>query len=194
MAVAENEMKYASSAVFGSLAYDLRSGAAVPEYEPDYGQEFGPEYGHDLGVLETPETEERQAVHVHSESKRGLRVSLVNVMGLAVAAVLLVFVLLSYVRLTQITDSSANLKNKIGTLEQEQTNLRIKYESVFDLNEIEEYAITALGMVKVDNSQISYLDAGAEDKAVILKEENEGFAGGVETLKGLFDSLKESLS
>ncbi len=192
MAAAENELKFTPFSVYGSLAYGLSRTAEAPEYWPEPQNEPVPEAVPEQQTAEIPGIAEQpgERVHVRTKTRATLRVSPLAITGLALVGILLVLVLLSYVNLTKISDSSVSLRNEITTLEKENIKLRVQYESVFDLNAIEEYATANLGMIKADRSQIGYLDSGASDKAVILKKDEKSLA---ENVKGFFGSIAESL-
>ena len=192
MAAAETELKFTPFSVYGNLAYGLSRTAEAPEYWPEPENEPAPEAVPEQHTAEIPGIAERpgERVHVRTRTKAALRVSPLAVTGLALVGILLVLVLLSYVNLTKISDSSVALKNEISALEKENIKLRVQYESVFDLNAIEEYATSNLGMIKADKSQIGYLDSGASDKAVILRRDEKSLS---ESVKGFFGSIAESL-
>ena len=79
------------------------------------------------------------------------------------------------------------LETRLQELKTEQTKLRIRYESAFNLAEIEEYASSELGMQKPNANQIAYIDTSAPDKAVVIEDGSEtGFVDRVsDFLSGL---------
>ena len=92
------------------------------------------------------------------------------VLGAAVAAVLIVCVLFAQVRLMAVTAGSAALSESISQLREENTKLRIAYESEFNLSDIETYATSVLGMREPADDQIVYIESSAADKAVVLQQ------------------------
>lgn len=70
------------------------------------------------------------------------------VLGFAIAAVLIVFSLVARVQLSQASAQVSALEDQYAELQEQQTRLRIDYESAFNLTEIEDYAIHELGMQK----------------------------------------------
>lgn len=135
-------------------------------------------YGSAAPELETPERpleeeQERTAARpaVRPRVRQRLRVPLFALLGWALVVVLLTSLILSYIELNSIADETYTLNKQITELMEERTQLKIKYESTFKLDEIEQYATNIIGMVPADNSQIRYLNDQAEDQAVILNRE-----------------------
>lgn len=189
-----SEFKYASAAVYGSLAYDFSNTAAMPDYVPEYEPVPAPIPKTQAPKIPEINENEDTRVHLNSRVKTAWRVSPLAMIGFALAGVLLVLVLFSYIALTKLSDSTVQLKDEINDLQLEQTKLLVNHESVFDLNEIEEYATGVLGMVKADSSQIKYIDTGGSDKAVILNGETNEIKKTYNSVKEFFDLIKESLS
>ena len=88
--------------------------------------------------------------------------------GAAVAAFLLVTAITAQASLFAISGESVKLEQTLSELETEQTRLRIAYESVFNLAEVEDYAVHTLGMQRPAADQIYYIDTAAPDKAVVI--------------------------
>lgn len=171
MAANTTAIQYASRMTYGSAAYDLNR---RPVYEvPE--EAFRPE------VLEQPERQVREKTKTAvrtAENTQG--VSLFSVFGMALAAALLVFVLLAYVQLTEVSTETAQLQSELSDLQEEQMKLLVSYEQAFNLNDIEEYATKRLGMVYPTEEQVIHLNSGTGDKAVILEEHtpDTGVLGG----------------
>ena len=98
------------------------------------------------------------------------RVSVVAVFGFAVAAVMLVLVLVSYVQLTALSSSVVSLQDQVTVLETENVTLTTAYERAFDLETVES-AAAAAGMSKPSSSQVYYLDMTAPDSASVYEPE-----------------------
>lgn len=158
--MAENTRRYGQGAVYGSLAYDFNNPALYPEYTEEA-------QWHVEHQTQNPVREEEQ-VAAQAAVKNLQAISPVSVMGLAVAAVLIVIMLLAQVRLTAVSDAAVDLTNKIEQLETEQTRLRIGFESAFNLTEIEEYATNELGMQKPRSDQIFCIDSATHDKTEVF--------------------------
>ena len=160
--------RYGEGAVYGSLAYDFNN----PEL---YG---GEEYSAPQTPAAKPETRTGTKVHTRARpavhTKQGFAPT--AVIGMVIAAFLLVTGITAQVRLLGVSGDSVELMSRLDALEEAQDKLRIRYESAFNLAEIEEYATTVLGMQKPTADQISYIDTSAPDKAVVLSDgESDGF-------------------
>jgi len=169
-------MTYASRITSGSAALDLDR---VPVYERPETTVARPERQTGTKVKTVVRT---------AENTQG--VSLFAIVGMAAAAVMLVFVLLAYVRLAEVAAETTALQSQITTLQAEETKLRVAYEQAFNLSEIESYATKTLGMVYPTESQIIHLNGGLRDKAVIL-EENASDPGEVGGFYRFLRSLAE---
>lgn len=60
-----------------------------------------------------------------------------------------------------------NTKSELSVAQSENVRLNMKLDSMISLKNVEEYAQTNLGMVKMENHQIEYIDLSGEDKATV---------------------------
>ena len=75
------------------------------------------------------------------------------------------------VDLPQASAQVSALEDQYAELQEQQTRLRIDYESAFNLTEIEDYAIHELGMQKPRSDQLYYISSSdAADTAVVLDQ------------------------
>ena len=146
--------KYGQGAVYGSLAYDFNN----PELYPE-------EYSRPQTPAARPQTQTRTRVRTRAKAaartKQGIAPT--AVLGALVAAFLLVTGILAQVQLFSVADGAVEL-------EQQQAKLKIAYESAFNLAEIEEYAVSSLGMQKPKADQVYYIDTSSPDKAVVVAQ------------------------
>ena len=84
------------------------------------------------------------------------------------SAVLLLF---SYMRLNVLSDESAAMVKQLQELKEDKTRLEIRYESTFDLAEVETYAKTVLGMVKAGADQTTFVRSTEGDRAQVLTKQ-----------------------
>lgn len=163
--------------VDGSLAYDLESTVAYPDRRRYREEE------RKVVIPAPPVVEDRTAVRAKVRTQQAL--SPIALIGFACAAVLLVFTLMAKIQLTMVTDEAVQLESQLSELKLDQSRLLIKYESAFNLTEIEEYATSVLGMQRPREEQIVYLNSSVPDKAVILDGEKDSY--------GLSDRLYDML-
>ena len=173
------QRRYGEGAVYGSLAYDFNH----PEL---YG---GDTYAEPKTPAAKPKTETRTRVRTRSKRAIHTKQSIAPsaILGILVAAFLFVTGITAQVRLLGVSGQSVELEAKLSELEEQQAKLRIRYESAFNLAEIEEYATGSLGMQKPNANQIAYIDTSAPDKAVVIDDgSDEGFVDRVsDFLSGL---------
>ena len=170
MAAAATQRRYGQGAVFGSLAYDFNN----PEL-----------YGEDYAVAEpvaAPRprtlTQTRTQVHTRARAVVHTRQSIapMSIVGMVAAAFLVVIAILAQAQIVGISSDSVALQNQLTELEEQQSKLRIAYESAFNMAEIEDYAIHTLGMQRPRADQIFYIDTSSPDKAVVVADgANDGF-------------------
>ena len=182
-----NTARYASrTATYGSVAYDLESlkrNFAVPSYSK-------PETYREPETESTPAVKERAHAHAHVAAESAVSISAFSVVGFLAAAMLLVFVVLSYVQITEINAAKSELRNQLSELTTEATMLRVAYESTFNINEIEDYAENTLGMVRLSQSDVAAVSIERQDMGVVL---SENAAGEGNVLTGLAEHLRSLL-
>ena len=144
-----NGYDYASGSVYGNVAYDLDR---LPREE------------------EKPQERVKVKVRTYRETHSAQGVSMFAVVGFALFAVMMVFVLLAKVQLTQITNETVKMESQIRQLKDDEARLKIDYESKFNLTEIENYAVKTLGMVRTSGESVTMLESANVDRAEVLAE------------------------
>lgn len=172
-----------AGAVNGSVAYDLNHPAFYPQ---EYGR---PQEEAAPAQRARPKTRERTRVRAASHAKNRQALAPMALVGYAVAAVLLVFSLIARVQLVTVADETIQLENQLTELQTENKKLQIAYESAFNLTEIEDYAITMLGMQQPRSDQVFYVNGTSADRAEIMIEQTDEMK-----FADRFDDLLESLS
>jgi len=90
------------------------------------------------------------------------------------AAAVAAIMLMSYLNLTVINDEISKLQNEYLELQNKNVLLQTEYESRYDLNDVEEYAVNTLGMIKLERSQVEYVEIASPDSIrAISPAENE---------------------
>ncbi len=168
---------YKTQYVSGSVAYDYSNTAAYPERH--VGRQV------EIPTARKVRDEVVQDVHVGNEQA----VSPAAVIGLLVAAVLLVFSLFARAQLSQTSIQVVRLQNQLTELETTHQKLLINYEYAFNLAEIEDYAMTQLGMQQPTSDQVYYINSGTVDKAEVLTPETgaSGFEKIISAVKSYLD-------
>lgn len=121
-------------------------------------------------------------------SRKGQGISLATIAGFALAAMLLVLLLMSHIRLTALSDAAAASQTRLTELSEQQNKLQARYEEAFTLSEVERYATQELGMQKPRVGQVTYLESlgGADRAEVVVPQQRGAFAP-------LFDGLADSI-
>ena len=155
---------FVTGAVDGTLAYDFSNPAFFPQEE-----EYYEEPPRKAEPRETTWVREdvREKVQTVVGRKQGF--SPLAVMGVMCVVVLFVMTLLAQIQLVDISRAAVDLERQITVLEDERDKLTIEYETIFNLKDVEEYAVGVLGMQEPRDDQIYYLtNVSSADKAVVL--------------------------
>lgn len=149
--------KYSRIRYNGSAAYEIA-------YEPD----------------NDAQQENRQSLQPRPkkavQTKYGI--SAFAIVGYVAVAVMLVLVVMTYVQYTTVAAQTVEYREYIETLSSDQRKLTIQYEKTFDLNEIELYAKSVLGMDAPQERQLGEVALNASDKAIVYSsEEQNGIIG-----------------
>lgn len=179
MASPDSRKRNTTARMDGNAAYDLRSTAAA-EYL----------YSAPVEMPHAPRTTE--AVVPESVPTPKQAIAPMAVLGFAIAAVLLVISLVARVQLSQASAEVSALEDQYTQLQEDQTRLRIDYESAFNLTEIEDYAIHELGMQKPRSDQLYYISSSdATDTAVVLDQNAAEPLSLADRLGDFFSSIVE---
>ena len=125
-----------------------------------------------------------------AETRRNRAQTVVNAvaMGLSVAAALTVVLLMivSRVRLTQLNSQINAIDNEISILQSEDVRLKGEIAAITSPESVEEYA-KSNGMIKVEPHQVRYFSVDDTDSAEIPTDENQNFLLSIwESITGLF--------
>ncbi|MDR0324562.1 MAG: hypothetical protein LBI19_00520 [Oscillospiraceae bacterium] len=96
------------------------------------------------------------------------------------AMAVLLFIVYSYMQLSQLSNANQNAAKELQLLRREEGVLNRRAEASVSLSEVEAYAVGELGMVKPTREQIIYIGAVAQDRAEIIPQ--KGFWGSVRQL------------
>lgn len=170
--------RYTTETTYGNLAYEYDRTAPFPGDRQADRQVIIPG---------APVVEDEVVSATRVRTKQA--VAPMAIIGYICAAVLLVFTLMAKIQLTEVTDQSARLEEKLADLKIDQNRLLINYEKAFNATEIETYATTQLGMQRARDDQLYYLDSTVPDKAVVIEAADDNSLGA--RIKAALDSLAE---
>ena len=126
-------------------------------YQQQYEERFPVEreQARQLRVAPTPRRRKRA----------GIRPSVMGcVMVLAVTAV---YILFFQMQLTDLSAAVGEQNDRLNELSAENVSLTTKQMNSMNMDEVEEYAVNNLGMVKMDNSQIEYVELTNPDTVTV---------------------------
>ena len=190
-----NSYNFVTGAVDGTLAYDF-SNPEIYQPEEEVIQDEPkrrPRRKEKLQPREWVREDVRPDGKEEAAAKNRQGFSLVSLLGGAVVVVMLTMMLLAQIRLTDISDTAAKLERQIDQLETQRNKLTVEYESIFNLEDVEERAVNVLGMQEPDNEQIYYLTgvASADRAEVVTKQDADMFSLG---LADILSSIKAYFS
>ncbi len=144
--------------------------------EMSYEPEEQKSVGSDLSRFdEEPEVQEARRMERQASGRRRrtalhtaarVKVSPLSLALAALAAVLAAVLIYNYMQLTVLSDQISKVRTEYQEIANEGILLKTQYESRYDLTQIEEYALTKLGMTKMDRSQVEYVEIGNPDTIV----------------------------
>lgn len=123
------------------------------------------QYEERFPVQQERERNLRVAPAPRRRKKAGIRPSLLAC--IAILAVTSAYILFCQMQLTQITAQVSEQSDKLDELAAENVSLTTKKVNSMNLDEVEEYAANELGMVKIDNSQIEYVELTNPDSVTV---------------------------
>lgn len=137
---------------------------AVPER-----REERPEHPRE-NVVELPERELKRNARPKRHPLR--RLAAVLCFGVVFSTVTLV--VYNQVQLTELTEQINTATKQLAEAESVEIQLNMEASQEMDGAAVEEYVQNELGMSKVSNSQISYVDAAGEDSGTVVREATGG--------------------
>ena len=147
---------------------------------------------YDLSTFENRQPRPKLRVAKNPKAKR--RFDLAGLKIIATAAIIFSLawgVLYSRAQLTELTTQVSAVESDLSDAKSEYDYLNLQLESKTDLDTVENYALTKLGLVKMDPSQVTYLTLENEDKVVKLESEVKTF---FDNFSAAFMNLMEYLA
>lgn len=130
---------------------------AAPKIKPQ------PQKRPQLKVLESPKPTRAQLQNEARQSARQARKIL------AIACVVMLFmamVIYSRVQLDEINREISQVESSMKVAQSDTVRLTNDLNSIISINKVEDYALNVLGMVKVQDYQVVYVDLSGEDSVV----------------------------
>ncbi len=122
------------------------------------------------------------------------RISLSAVLYCLAFTALALVLLFSYLDLTVLTDQVADKQAELMELQSRESILRTEYDKRLDLSSIEEYAVNNLSMVKLERSQLEYIEIKAPEMITMISpNENEKLSYYFANLTKSFNAVLKNL-
>ena len=130
------------------------------------------------------------------KGKKAQRVNRVAMVKIFFAAVIVIgitsLMIVNRVALTEIGEEINAANEDLQILQSENTRLNVELEEKMSLDNIEEKAVNELGLTKMNNYQVQYLNLTQEDKIELTNPKSSGNI--FDTIAGWSDKIKEYLS
>ena len=95
--------------------------------------------------------------------------------------------------LTQVSDKNINMERELEQLRQQERQLETQLSGGMSLAQVEDYARNTLGMVKIDSTQVEYINMANTDKVWIAQDDKENqsgfFAGAAKYLSLVYEYI-----
>lgn len=129
----------------------------------------------------------KKAPQIKKVEKTARRTSPAKLIALiALIAALAGSIIYSQVVLTELGDEAIALTNQLNILKSENTRKSAELDAKTSLKNIEEYAQTELGYIKLDQSKIEYVSLSQDNQVQIKKQSGNSVLSAV---KNFFDSI-----
>lgn len=139
------------SSAYGSAAVPKRKMPGAPERRQ----------------VQKPRVIEKTRAQLRAESRRSRAKALKVLMVCTVFFSLIAFQIYSRVQVDELDRQLDTINSEISILDSENTRLNMQLDSIISLDKVDEYAQNTLGMVKVENYQVSYVDLSKGDKVSV---------------------------
>lgn len=129
----------------------------------------------EMKLVEKPKMSYAQAkANMHFASLQSAKILTISL----VLLVLMSALLYGRMKVDELDRQIQNTKSELSVAQSENVRLNMKLDSMISLKNVEEYAQTNLGMVKMESHQIEYIDLSGENKANVsgsktLKKTND---------------------
>ncbi len=138
-------------------------------------------YKYDEYAQKEEKYQERKSPKKRKKTKPGIGPGFV--VGAVIVVIAAAYILFCNMELTQLTLEINQKNDELNNLSAENISLSSKHAYEMDLDEVEDYAIENLGMMKMDPGQIEYVELVGEDKITVSNPEL--------TPERMFEILKE---
>ncbi len=124
-----------------------------------------------LKLLEQPRKTAQQIKEETSASTK----KTIKILVIAIAFLLFMSAMIySRVQLDEINREISSVENKIELAQSDQIRLNNELNAMVSINNVEDFAANQLGMVKIQDYQVVYVDLSTQDSVVVVDGEQTG--------------------
>ena len=143
------------------------NGSAAPKMKP------APQRKPDLKLVQkTKQTAAQVRQQTAADTKRAIKVMFISIAILMFMAV----AIYSRVQLDEINREIKSVENKIELAESDSIKINNELNAIVSINNVEDYAANELGMVKVQDYQVVYVDLSADDYVAKVNGKDTGLS------------------
>ena len=147
---------------YGAYSYNYNSNSRVTAYNSSAAPKYRPEPQRKPNltlVQKTRKTAAQMRAQTAAETKRAIKVMVVAITILMFMAM----AIFSRVQLDEINREINSVENQMKIAESDSIRINNELNSIISINNVEDYAINQLGMVKVQEHQVVYVDLSSDD-------------------------------
>lgn len=85
---------------------------------------------------------------------------------------LLLAIVMGNIKVTELTKENSAMKKELSQMESDAAALNAKKEQMYNLAYVEQYAKSVLGMVKLEKSEIIYVELSNPEKITVVEKDN----------------------
>ena len=149
------------------IAYN---GSAAPKMRP------APQRRPNLELVQkTRKTAAQVRQQTAADTKRAIKVMFISIAILMFMAI----AIYSRVQLDEINREIKSVEKKIELAESDSIKINNELNSIVSINNVEDYAANQLGMVKVQDYQVVYVDLSADDYVAKVNGKDTGMSAGI---------------
>ena len=114
-----------------------------------------------------PKVVRRSKASIRAEQKLSRKRAIEALLVCALLFSVVAFQIYSQVKVDELNRELKTVESNIDVLKSENTRLNMELDSRISLEKVDDYAQNVLGMVKVENYQVSYIDLASSDTVEI---------------------------
>jgi len=132
-----------------------------------------------------PRVIEKSRAQLRAEAMRSRKATIKALVICAIFFMFISFQIYSQVKVDELDRELNAVNTEISILDSENTRLNMQLDAMISLEKVDQYAQEQLGMVKVENYQVTYVDLSGDDSVVV---------SGGKTYRNLWQTLKAQFS